>query len=86
MRNDEGKPESDALDARRYRWLRERYSGADMAYKDFGDGQCGRPVAIFSVENPWPFSFDYEKAAILLDEAIDAQLKPNNNSAPEAAE
>jgi hypothetical protein len=53
-----------------------------MAYKDFGDGQCGRPVAIFSVKNPWPFSFDFEKAAELLDASIDAAIsnlvKPNN--------
>ena len=59
-------------DAARYRWLRSRFSGADMNYKDFGDGQVGRPVAIFSVTNPWPFSFDYELAATLLDSAIDA--------------
>ena len=62
-------------DAERYRWLRGRYSGADMEYKDFGAGQRGRPVAIFSVVNPWPFSFDYERAADMLDAAIDAARK-----------
>jgi hypothetical protein len=68
-------PPTDARDAERYRWLRERYSAADMAFKDFGEGQVARPVAIFSVENPWPFSFDYEEAKILLDAAIDAAMK-----------
>ena len=66
--------ERTARDAQRYRWLRERYSGADMEYKDFGDNQRGRPVAIFSVKNPWLFSFDFEEAAKLLDEAIDAAI------------
>lgn len=61
-------------DAERYRWLRERYSGADMKYKDFGEGQTGRPVAIFSVNDPWPFSFDCEVGAELLDAAIDAAI------------
>lgn len=63
-----------AEDGERYRWLRERYSAADMDYKDFGEGQVGRPVAIFSVTDPWPFSFDYERAAELLDAAIDAAM------------
>jgi len=39
-----------------------------------GEGQAGRPVAIFSVTSPWPFSFNYEKAASLLDAAIDAAI------------
>lgn len=69
VRADENEPY-----ARRYRWLRERYSGADMKYRDFGEGQVGHPVAIFSVTDPWPFSFDYELAANLLDDAIDAAI------------
>lgn len=68
--------ESLRKDAERYRWLKERYSAADSDYRDFGlRGQRGRSVAIFTVPNPWPFSFDYEKAAELMDAAIDAALK-----------
>lgn len=68
--------ESLRKDAERYRWLRKRYSAADADYRDFGlKEQRGRSVAIFSVPDPWPFSFDYEKAAELMDAAIDAALQ-----------